>query len=321
MPNILFASNSVSHFPGSAIGAPAWSYDSNRVPYSIMCELQTPVGSPAIADSSTDEWWFHFRCGSNSWYVNNNEPVFEIADTDGDRIFLLSYHDRNTEGFHSYFTVDGTEYTSVRYLPFAEDQARTFDIQLKFTALNAELRVYMNEILIETFVYPVTSWTRPGRFFLGGALGNQGTGQTYYSELIVADGDTRNARLDLLRPASVGAYSDWSGPVASLSDDDPTTGMTTVDANDLQSTVLTPYSGANNVSNVVQITTSVRGINSPTKLQHLIRMSGVDHLTSSFDVPFSKDYQITDWAENPATSLPWAADDLAAAEFGFKSIA
>lgn len=321
MPNILFASNSVSHFPGSVIGPAPWSYDSNRVPYSIMCPLETPVGSPDLPDSATDEWWFHFRCGSDLWYVNNNEPIFEIADLNGDRIFLLSFQDRTTEGFHSYFVVDGTQYMQVRYLPMANNQARTYDIQLKYTALNAELRVYMNEILIESFTYPVTSWIRPGRIFLGGSQGSGGDGQTYYSEIIVADGDTRNARLDLLRPAAVGAYGNWNGPVASLSDDDPTTGMTTVSPDQYQSTILTPYTGANNVSNVVQITTSVRGINSPTKLQHLIRMSAVDYLTPSFDVPFSKDYQITDWAENPATSLPWAAADLAAAEFGFKSIA
>lgn len=319
MPNILFASNSVSHFPGSLIGAPSWSFDSERVPYSIEVPLETPVSSPDIANSTTDEWWFHFTCGANLWYSNNEEPIIEINDESGGRIFALSYYDRTTEGFHSYLEIDGSSYLNTRYIPMANNQARTYDIQMKFTGLAAEVRVYVNEALIETMVVSVGSWKAPKNFFFGGALGNSGSGVQYFSEIIVADGDTRNARLDLLRPTAVGAYGNWDGPVISLSDDDPTTGMTTTSPEQSQSTVLTPYTGANNISNIVQITTSVRGINSPANLQHLIRMSAVDYLTPSFAVPFNKEYQITDWRENPATSLPWAASDLVGAEFGFKS--
>lgn len=321
MPKILFASNSVSHFPGSEISALGWSYDSKRVPYAIRSPLQTPLGSPPIPNSDTNEWWFHFRAGADLWYVNNNEPIFEVSDPSGNRIARIMFHDRTDEGFHCYFVVDGTSYLNTRYVPMANYQMRTYDLQLKFTTLNAELRLYMNEILIETMILPVTDWNRPASFTMGGSVGSGGNGESYFSEIIVADGDTRNARLDLLRPQAVGVYGNWNGPVAALSDDDPTTGMTTTSPDQSQSTILTPYTGANNVSNVVQVTTSVRGINSPSKLQHLIRMSAVDYFTANFDVPFSKDYQITDWAVNPATSQPWSAADLAAAEFGFKSIA
>lgn len=319
MPNILFASNSVSHFPGSLIGAPAWSYDANRVPYSIEVPLETPVTSPAIPDSTTDEWWFHFRCGSTLWYINNEEPICEITDDVGNRIMALFLYDRTTEGYHTYVEVDGSSYLNVRYVPVLDNQVRTYDIQIKGTGLTFEVRVYANEALIETISVAVAGWPRPKYMTLGGAEGNGPNGVQYFSEIIIADGDTRNARLDLLRPTAVGAYGNWDGPVISLSDDDPTTGMTTTSPEQSQSTILTPYTGANNISNIVQITTSVRGINSPANLQHLIRMSAVDYLTPSFAVPFSKDYQITDWAENPATSLPWAASDLTGAEFGFKS--
>ncbi len=322
MPNILFASNSVSHFPGSKIGAPTWSYDSNRVPYSIQVDPHMTVGSPAIAQSQTDEYWFHFRNGSDLWYVNNNNPILEIVDDEGARIFLLTYHDRSSEGYHGYLTVDDTEYTLTRYLPKAENALRTYDVQLKFSALNVEARVYVDEILILSQSYSAAGWNHPKYFRLGSSYSiNDGQDEEYqyFSEIIVADGDTRNARLDLLRPVAVGAYGNWNGPVSSLSDDDPTTGMTTVSPEQSQSTILTPYTGANNISNIVQVTTSVRGINSPTGLQHLIRMSAVDYLTPTFAVPFSKDYQVTDWTENPATSLPWAASDLVNVEFGFKS--
>jgi len=322
MPNILFASNSVSHFPGSFIGAPTWSYDSDRVPYSIQVDPQMTVGSPDLPESSTDEYWFHFRNGSDLWYINNDNPIIEIVDSEGARIFQLSYHNRTTEGYTGRLVVDDTQYELLKYLPKAENRLRTYDVALKFGALQVEALVYVDEILILSQSYSAAGWNRPTHFRLGSSFSING-GLTeefqYFSEILVADADTRNARLDLLRPVAVGAYGNWQGPVVSLSDDDPTTGMTTVSPEQYQSTILTPYTGANNISNIVQVTTSVRGINSPTGLQHLIRMSAVDYLTPTFDIPFSKDYQITDWNENPATSLPWAATDLTNVEFGFKS--
>jgi hypothetical protein len=280
------------------------------------------VGSPEIPQSGTDEYWFHFRNGSDLWYINNDNPLIEVVDADGARIFQLSYHSRDTEGYHGRLFVDDTEYELARFLPKAANALRTYDVQLKFGGLSVEARVYVDEILILTQVYSAAGWNHPKYFRLGASRSINGGGgeeYQYFSEIIVADDDTRNARLDLLRPVAVGAYGNWQGPVISLSDDDPTTGMTTVSPEQNQSTILTPYTGVNNISNIVQVTTSVRGINSPTGLQHLIRMSGVDYLTPTFAVPFEKDYQITDWNENPATSLPWAATDLVNVEFGFKS--
>lgn len=327
MPNILFASNSVSHFPGSVIGAPAWSFDSNRVPYSLEVIPAMKVSSPPIPDPGAgNEWWFHFRCGAENWYVNNNEQFFELTTEDGTSIYRISFHDRiTTEGFHFYLDADGTDYFNTRpNIPWGDNQLRTFDIQYYFNGVNLTVRCYCNELLLHTFDIPVASYYRPSRVLLGGFIGtsDETVGKSYYSEIIVADDDTRNARMDLLRPTAVGVYGNWQGPVVSLSDDDPTTGMTTTLPDQNQSTILTPYTGANNISNIVQVTTTVRGINAPENMRHLIRMSGVDYLSpDTYAIPFEKDYQITDWASNPATSQPWAASDLTNIEFGFRSLA
>ena len=327
MPNILFATNSVSHFPGSIIGPNSWAFDSSRVPYAIECPTLTPCGSPTFKEATTNEYWFHFRHGSNTWRSNRDENIIEINDIDGNQIFKLSYRNFTTHGYRSRFIVDGATNTNNRYYPMRSDAMRTYDIQLKWTALNAEARVYMNEILIETMTSVMTSFVHPRKVVFGGRLGDSagaggGTGEDFISEVIIADGDTRNARLDLLRPIAVGAYGNWNGPVISLSDDDPTTGMTTTSPDQNQSTVLTPYTGANNISNIVQTTTTVRGVNAPENLRHLIRMSGTDHLSDdTYAIPFEKDYQVTDWVQNPATSLPWAATDLVNVEWGFRSLA
>ena len=327
MPNILFASNSVSHFPGSVIGAPDWSFDSNRVPYSLEVVPGMKVSSPLLEQpNGTTEWWFHFRAGAEDFHINNNEQIFELTTADGTSIYRFSFHDRiTTEGFHFYLSADGSDYAENRlYIPWGNNQLRTFDVQYLFTGVNLVVRCYCNELLLHTFDVPVASYYIPARMLFGGFTGtnSETIGKSYYSEIIYADGDTRNARLDLLRPTAVGVYGNWDGPVVSLSDDDPTTGMTTTLADQNQSTVLTPYGGANNISNIVQVTTTVRGINAPTNLRHLIRMSGVDYLSAdTYSIPFEKEYQITDWAENPATSSPWAATDLVNIEFGFRSLA
>lgn len=324
MPNILFASNSVSHFPGSKIGGDAWAFDSNRVPYAIEMPILTVASTPIFAETGTEETWVHFRVGSPTWWVNSDEPICELVDGNGDRILQLSYYNRSADGWYMRTIMDGTSFSDRRYVPFGNYQLRTIDIQVKLGVLNAEFRVYVNELLLHERSYPYNPANKRNPRFLwigGNNGGNDPTRYSLYSEIIVADGDTRNARLDLLRPVAAGAYGNWNGPISSLSDDDPTTGMTTVSPNQNQSTILTPYTGANNISNIVQVTTAIRGLNAPENLQHLIRMSGVDYLTSNFPVGFSKEYQVTDWTQNPATSQPWAATDLANVEFGFRSIA
>jgi len=255
------------------------------------------------------------------WYVNNDEPICEIVDIDGERIIRFSNRDRFDFGWRLQTNIDGNINTYDRVFPIPEDRRMTCDVKIGLTGVQAHIEIFVNEMRIFDVTYAIASHKKPRALWLGGMTSSGGVGDQLFSEIIIADGDTRNARLDLLRPVAAGAYGNWDGPLSSLSDDDPTTGMTTTSPAQNQSTILTPYTGADNISNIVQITTSVRGINSPTQLQHLVRMNAVDYLTSSFAVPFEKTYQITDWTQNPATSLPWTATDIETAEFGFKSIA
>jgi hypothetical protein len=314
MPNIFFASNSVSHFPGAEISNQGWTYDANRVPYSLETPPATIISTPQHPISSTDESWYHFRCGAVDW-LNVDEPIASIVDVNGETILDFRLKNYYTEGYKAILNSTSQQAVEEKYIPVADMVMRTFDIQLVHTLTELTARIWINETLLLTASLSVTSKVVPRAIYLGGH--NGGNEGAFYSEIIVSDSDTRNARLDLLRPNAAGAYEEWNGFLTSLSDDDTTTGMTTVDANRRQLTTLTSYSGANNISNVVQITTTVRGINSPSTLSHMIRMSTVDYESSDYSVGYAKEYQITDWKLNPATSLPWEATDLLAAEFGF----
>lgn len=320
MPDILFASNSISHFPGSEIRSDAWSFDADRVPYAMYTPPATVVTTPKFKPSTTEETWIHFRAGATSWYVNNNERMLEVTDEDGNRICLITCYDRNTNGYYMYYQDLDQNFTLYKWIPVANNQMRTFDLRIYHGAITMQFDFYVNEALLLTGSFSTANALVPRYARFGGVIGNNDTVGMHFSEVIISDSDTRNARLDLLRPVAAGAYENFDGPLSSLADDDPTTGMTTTLQDQKQSTILSPYGGANNISNVVQVSTTVRGINSPDQLDHFIRMGGVDYPGAErFDVPFAKDYQVTDWKQNPATSAPWQATDLVGAEFGFES--
>lgn len=314
MPNILFASNSISHFPGTLPKSEEWTFDSKRVPYSLGTPANTQVSSPKFPASESGETWFHFRHGAATWDNWTDGGICRILDKDGN--ILLDLRLNRTYNYLSTFNVKDQTITKTLGTPWQASAMRTFDIKWACSDLLAEMAVYVNEMLLYTHSLSVTERQYPRFLTLGGSAF-----EGRFSEIIVADGDTRNARLDLLRPTAAGAYGNWNGPLSYLADDDPTTGMTTTLPNQSQSTILTPYTGAFNISNVVQVTTTVRGINSPKNLEHFIRMSGIDYPSDSFAIPYEKDYQVTDWKLNPATSAPWDADDLTGTEFGFKSLA
>lgn len=314
MPNILFASNSISHFPGTLPKSEEWTFDSKRVPYSLGTPANTQVSSPKFPASESGETWFHFRHGAAAWDIYADDEICRILDEDGN--ILLSFRLDDQFYYRSTFNAGSQTIAKTKGTPWQAAAMRTFDIKWACSALLAEMAVYVNEMLLYTHSLSVTAKQYPRFLILGGSI-KEGR----FSEIIVADGDTRNARLDLLRPTAAGAYGNWNGQLSSLADDDPTTGMTTTLPDQSQSTILTPYTGAFNISNVVQVTTTVRGINSPENLEHFIRMSGIDYPSDSFAIPFEKDYQVTDWKLNPATSAPWDADDLTGTEFGFKSLA
>lgn len=315
MVDFLFASNSISHFAGSEPSADAWSFDSARVPYSIYTPASTVCAAPKHTASSGDETWYHFRHGSDVWDANVNENIVRIDDEDSNTLFSMYYRSQ-TGGYNMTFSVDGESENVTKSLPILASQMRTCDVKIRLVGFVAECLVYINKILIGTMTLAITTFKKPQFLLLGG---NVDAG--WFSEILVAESDTRNARMDLIRPIASGAHTDWEGSLTALSDDDPTTGMTTTTANQEQTTLMEDYTGADNISNIIQVTSTVRGVNSPTKLQHLIRMSAVDYASSNIDLDFSEEYQVTDWVENPATTAPWSKSDLSSIEFGFKSIA
>jgi len=322
MANILFASNNVAHFPGASTGADNTRFDAARVPYSIRLTNYQQVSSPVFQQTTGDDTWFHFR---THWYnvkYNFTGTWFTAFDAANNTLFTIQKRNATYSSDPRLILYDGsTSLTDDGSLALPDDLISSIDIRFRQTSLVIECDMYVNGGLSCSLAFASNPNGRghPVRFQLGAGIVDNLTDSQDFSEILVADADTRNARLDLLRPQAAGAYEQWDGQLATLADDDSTSGMTTIDADQRQTMTMTPYGGAPNISNVVAVSTTTRGQNSPTQLQHTVRLSGVDYDGVAHDVDFALEYHITDFKINPATSLAWDETDVAAVEVGFVS--
>jgi hypothetical protein len=322
MPNILFASNNTSHFPNSAAGSQPNSFDSNRVPYGIGLTNFEVVNSPVFTPSTGDETWFHFRMYTLRAGQYRSDELFAAYDDAGVKLFRLFKTFNSGLDMTCVLNDGNNSLTEQSSTNITLGKVNSIDIRYVAQPLGLTLDVYINSSLVssQTFASNPNGYTAPVRFSIGTGFTEYDTSELTVSEIIVADGDTRNARLDLLRPTSAGAYEEWVGSLVALADDDPTSGMTAIAGGQRQTVRLTPYTGAPNISNFIVVSQTTRGQNSPTKLKHTVRLSGVDYDTADMDLDFTLQYNITDYNINPATSLPWEGSDLAAIETGFVSV-
>jgi len=324
MPKILFASNNIAHWPTALPGSIPGTYDVNRVPYSIAMSNFETLNSPRFTPSTGTETWFHFRMFASSNTSNSNRVFFNAYDDVGNTLFTLRKRNNSSDYGITAFLYDGsTTLSDDSSINFTQSKVGFIDIKYTTTNLLMRLEIFINGTLSSTITFNSNPNNRghPVTFSIGCAFVSSLNDVQHISEIIVADGDTRNARLDLLRPTSAGAYEQWNGSLTVLADDDPTTGMTTIAAAQRQTVRLTAYTGAPNISNLVIVSQTTRGQNSPTGIRHTVRLSTVDYDSDVIPVGFPLQYNITDFEINPATSLPWVGSDLSLIETGFISVA
>jgi hypothetical protein len=322
MPNILFASNNISHFPTAVSSNVVGTFDPTRVPYSIAAYKFETLNSPSFIPTTGDVTWFHFRTYFKYIDYNAVRTLLRATDSAGNLIFEIRKLKDTYESFCTIKVYNGVSpITVTTNLPLTFEKMNFIDVKVTVGSLKVEAAMYVNGQLagVATLASNPNNFGAPSRFSIGTAFTSDMDNYQHYSEIIVADDDTRNARLNLLRPDAAGNYDDWQGQLSVLSDDDTTTGMTTIAPDKFQTVGLTDYTGASNISNVVSISSTTRGRNSPTKIEHIVRLSGVDYFSQTHPVPYELAYQISDYKINPATTLPWTASDVAAIEAGFVS--
>ncbi len=324
MPNFLFASNNVSQFPAAQINTDEDNFDANRVPYGLT--FASPSGQASCLPyprTTTNETWIHFRYSVDTTYSNFNGNILFMRDssTQIDVLNLLK-----TDNASPFATLNITDGVSTQTEPVNAPLVSNTDlsIDIKFEILLTEMKATM--WIDGTQVCVVSLQVNQGNVLHPDIMRICGAGQYInnyptFSEIIVADGDTRNMRLNMLRPVLPGTYADWEGSILNLADDDTTSGMLSNTAGDKVSYVLSDYTGSNVISGVISVTTGSHGLNGPENLNHFLRQGGVDYSSGNLVVDNTLSTQVVNWLTNPSTTLPWAETDLDGIEFGLQSVA
>ena len=328
MPRIHFASNNISHFPGSMPGSVANTFDPTRVPYAVMLTNYQLVTGPEFFPVAGQTTWFHFRSytDGNPYTTTSASPgiMFQCFDAQNRMVARIMKKHASYIQDLTLTTFNGSTSVSVNSnIPMTQSKVNFIDIAITITPILVRTDLYINGALAATALFGSNPnlMTNPTRFSLGCSHTETLTQAQHFSEILVADGDTRNARMNFLRPVSAGAYSEWDGELISLGDDDPTTGMYTKDAAQRHTMELSGYTGAQNISNLVSVSQTTRGLNSPTRLQHTLRQEGVNYDSANIAIGYALQYNLVDLPLNPATSLPWTAAELVELEVGFRSVA
>ncbi len=326
MPDILFASNNISHWPLSRLSNNAATFDAARVPYSFELQKEESINSPSFIPATGNVTWVHFRMLFEDLADSETFFLIKAYDINGSLLYQIDKRTFiNTQAMTTILVkTDAGDITSQQTFPFNEDIMNSVDVRYENNGTNlVSLKLYVNGGLAANANH-VGTFAGKGQpaFFSLGCVFSAFTGSTncYFSEVIVATGDTRNARLDLVRPLASGGETDWVGLAISLGDDDPTTGMTSITPEERQTLQMSTYNGATNISAVVIASQSMSGENGPQNLRHTVRMSTVNY-DGPDDLPLGPtlQYNLTDFKINPATSLPWVGGDMPALEMGFVS--
>jgi hypothetical protein len=151
----------------------------------------------------------------------------------------------------------------------------------------------------------------------GGTVSNGGG--TGWSEIIIADQDTRGMGLWTLNPTAAGNTQSWTpNTVANVNKAtiNDTTNVSTGSNNALSewTTPTSPPAGTWNVLAVVQEARVLRGTTGPQNFEWLLRTTdGTDHVTGSVNPSTSfGNFSNQIWATNPFTTSAWAITDIAA---------
>jgi hypothetical protein len=308
MPNILFASNNAAHWSGAGTSANS-GHDATKVPYSVLVNNTTM--SPIFKPSTTDETWIHFRSASFGVATNGTSPLFRVrGNNQASLLYTYAVQFQNVYSYNWYDTNGGSNDDRTGW-----NGEAIWDIGCRFTPFLMEYQLYRNGSLIagHTFASNPNGIDRVESVeFLRNGIA--------FDEFFVADGDTRGGRLNMLRPVNLGAYDQWTGSIVALADDDPLSAITTNLPNNRTTLDFGSFDTIQNISNVVIASLTKRGLNSPSKLRHSLRRTGVDYDDAApFDIAFDSQLNISDYPINPSTMLAWQPADIALTEFGFKA--
>lgn len=196
-------------------------------------------------------------------------------------------------------------------------------------AVAGRLQLYVGGTLVLDYSGDVTtdSATTLDGFALGSANSNSGSVTWGWSEIIVADSDTRGMALATLPVNAAGNTQAWSGANTDINETtlNDATSISTTTAAQLAEWTVTPASAITSTTGILAVGVSARaakGSTGPQNLQAAVRTGATDYTSANLPVSTTLGPLQATWATNPNTAVAWTGADLTAAGFniGVKSI-
>jgi len=217
---------------------------------------------------------------------------------------------------------NGSTYTTGTYSGRLTVAVVDFDFEVDVTGSDVTVKFYHNQILHTSATISNTGSLGIARSLtfapVDALLINQ---KLFMSEFLVADVDTRGARVSLLQPTTTGGYTDWDGVFAELSDDDASTGMTSDTATDRVSANLDTYAGGASIAAVLGVSRVARGASGPTRSRHFLRKSATNYNGIGKDLDLAPKFIVETWDLDPVDSAAWTSTKLSGYELGLQTLA
>lgn len=318
---------------GSDWGGPAaddttvGSFDPDYQGNSVVCEVNQ--ASQFSWGNGAADVWIHFQFYYTYVNVNGNGNVdgywFEGIDTNGNVVIRGDLFNGSLQ-----FEVSGnggTSFTSSAFgIIYGFGVRVTYDLHYqKNNGGNTTLDVYLGGVLLHSLsAANTTSGDLVTMNMTHDDMSDQISGtQFWYSEVMVADEDTRGLRVATLQPDGNGGETAWDGVFSDIIDRNDGRAISSDTAAQRESWTLSAYNGPASPTAVRGVFNQLwahAGASGPTQVDPFVRIGGANY---DIGVPVAPDFStpvIGEWATNPATGVDWVGGDFATLEAGVESV-
>lgn len=286
----------------SGTGLTGSGYDAAWVSQAINITNTSNVVSLIPFTPYTDGW-FHFEATYTS-NTSGTRYLATLADNAGNaRLRII-----RSGGVLTPQRWDGATWQAVGEMPSAGGR-KQFDIYFFRDDTNGEISFYYNKELVGQFIGDTTAITDIGNASFGNPT-SFGSDTCQVSQVLAADFPTLFAKVKQTLLTVAGTHSEWTGSVADIDEASPSGSdfiyTDTADNRFTGKAAARDYTGFE-VKALITMFDALRGGSSaPPNIRPMFRIGGVDYFGTPQALTFGKQNFIEQFANNPATALPWA---------------
>lgn len=144
-----------------------------------------------------------------------------------------------------------------------------------------------------------------------------------WSEIIVADVDTRNMRYGTCYPTADGTHTDGTGTYADIDESGVTDANSIIlaAAGDRQSWSVTKHGAHGGGAITAVVLNGLIASDGTNDMQASIRIGGVDYDSADLGLTAAAEGKSVVFNTRPDTSAGWGTTDITALEFGYEAVA